>query len=184
MGVVKDVQSKPLLRRVSELVSTWSSNGFWTHVHVSTPCSSGSPLKHLSKGEPTLSDLEWESIMSSVGGFLRLGDSRSFELPFFNSIWQRPLTRDVLNKAGITHMCQVFLCQCGVVSKAGTSVGKSLGFASSHFTFNRVLHSKFGFCSCEEHASLSEVDYASTACYPEKLARGILTAVRAAMLDP
>ena len=184
VGVVKDVQSKPLLNKVSQLVSTWSKDGLWIHVHVSTPCSSGSPLKHLSKGDPTLSDLEWESIMKSVGGFLRLGDSRSFELPFFNGIWQRPLTQDVLNKAGITHMSQVFLCQCGVVSKAGTSVGKSLGFASSHFTFNKVLHSKFGFCSCKEHASLSEVDYASTACYPEKLARGILTAVRAAMLDP
>ena len=72
-------------------------------------------------------------------------------------------TQDALNKAGITHICQVFLWQCGVVSKAGTSVGKSLGFASSHFTFNRVLHSKFCFCSCKEHASLS-VDYASTAC--------------------
>ena len=32
VGVVKDVQSKPLLRKVSQLVSTWSNNGFWTHL--------------------------------------------------------------------------------------------------------------------------------------------------------
>ena len=45
-------------------------------------CASGSPLKHLSSGDATVSDLEWESIMRSVSGFLALGDSKSFELPF------------------------------------------------------------------------------------------------------
>ena len=36
VGVVKDVQSKPLLNKVSQLVSTWSKDGLWIHVHVST----------------------------------------------------------------------------------------------------------------------------------------------------
>ena len=184
VGVVKDVQSQEVLSKVSRCVLDWRRKGKWIHVHVSTPCASGSPLKHLSSGDVTVSDLEWESIMRSVGGFLALGDSKSFELPFHNSIWSRPLTEKVLNEFSMSHCCQVYLCQCGVATSSGKPIGKSLCFAASHFTFCRALHSRFGFCCCGEHASISEINYASTARYPEKLARGILSAVKAAMRDP
>ena len=183
IGIVKDVQSPSLLSEVSQHVSDWIRSGKWVHVHVSTPCASGSPLKHLTSGDVTVSDLEWESIMKAVGGFLSLGNSRPFELPFHNSIWSRPLTQKVLIEAGLSHCCQVYLCQCGVRTSHGKPIGKSLCFSASHFTFCRALHSKFGFCSCEEHASMSEIN-SSTARYPEKLARGILSAVKAAMRDP
>ena len=184
IGIVKDVQSHALLTEVSRHVSEWVRDGKWVHVHVSTPCASGSPLKHLTSGEVTVSDLEWESIMKAVGGFLSLGNSRSFELPFHNSIWSRPLTQKVLIEAGLSHCCQVYLCQCGVRTSHGKPIGKSLCFSASHFPFCRALHSRFGFCSCEEHAPMSEINYSSAARYPEKLARGILTAVKAAMRDP
>ena len=184
VGIVQDVQSKDVLSEVSQLVSDWVKDGKWIHVHVSTPCSSGSPLKHMTSGEMTISDLEWESIMRSVGGFLSLGNSKSFELPFHNSIWSRPLTRDVLNTACLSHFCQVYLCQVGLETSGGKPIGKSLGFAATHYSFCRFLHSRFGFCSCGEHASMYEINYASTASYPERLARGILGAVKAAMRDP
>ena len=50
-------------------------------------------LKRFSGDEPTLSDLEWESVVQAVSGYLKLGNSGSFELPFFNQIWSRDLTR-------------------------------------------------------------------------------------------
>ena len=184
VGIVKDVQSKDVLRGVSNKVSGWIRDGMWVHIHVSTPCSSGSPLKHLSTGDVTVSDLEWESIMQSVGSFLRLGHSKSFELPFHNEIWSRSLTQKVLRGHDMSHCCQVYLCQCDVQTRLGKPVGKSLCFASNNYPFCRSLHSRFGFCTCGEHATMSEINYWSTARYPEKLARGILSAVKAAMRDP
>ena len=86
LGIVRDLQSEDVLREVSKIVKRWKRENFWVHVHVSTPCASGSPLKRFSNDEPTTALLEWESIMSSVGNYLKLGDSRSFELPFFNQI--------------------------------------------------------------------------------------------------
>ena len=71
IGVVKDVQSDELLSEVRKRVREFRQAGLWVHVHVSTPCSSGSPLKNFSQDDtPTIADLEWESIIGSVGRFL------------------------------------------------------------------------------------------------------------------
>ena len=145
---------------------------------------SGSPLKRFSGDEPTLSDLEWEPIMRSVGGYLKLGSSRSFELPFHNQIWSRDLTKDVLEKGFLSHGCQVFLCQTGMKNRDDIPIGKSLGFATSHFPFAKLLHDRFGFCRCKEHASISEVDFAATARYNECLAKAILLGAKVSMRDP
>ena len=184
VGIVKDMQSDLVLREVSKIVKGWKDESIWVHVHVSTPCASGSPLKRFSGDEPTLSDLEWESVMQAVSGYLKLGNSRSFELPFFNQIWPRDLTKDVLAKGFMSHGCQVFLCQTGLQNKDDMPIGKSLGFSTSHFPFAKVLHDRFGYCRCKEHASISETDFAATARYNEALAKAILQGARAAMRDP
>ncbi len=49
IGIVQDVQSDEVLREVSKLVKGWKKQNFWAHVHVSTPCASGSPLKRVSE---------------------------------------------------------------------------------------------------------------------------------------
>ena len=184
VGVVKDMQSNLVLKEVSRIVKGWKDENIWVHVHVFTPCASGSPLKRFSGDEPTLSDLEWESVMQAVSGYLKLGNSRSFELPFYNQIWSRDLTKDVLEKGFLSHGCQVFLCQTGMKNKDDMPIGKSLGFATSHFPFAKLLHGRFGFCRCKEHASISEVDFASTARYNECLAKAILQGAKVAMRDP
>ena len=98
----------------------WIRDGMWVHIHVSTPCSSGSPLKHLSTGDVTVSDLEWESIMQFDRCLFEAGSfSKSFELPFHNEIWSRPLTQKVLREHGMSHCCQVYLCQCDLQTLSG-----------------------------------------------------------------
>ena len=184
LGIVKDMQSDSVFVEVSRIIRSWKKKNVWVHVHASTPCSSGSPLKHFSSDEPTLSDLEWESIMRSVGRYLQLGNSRSFELPFYNQIWSRDLTKQVLRESFMSHGCQVFLCQTGLKTKDDMPIGKSLGFATSHFPFAKLLHSRFGFCGCKEHASLSGTDFSSTARYNEMLAKSIIQGAKAAMRDP
>ena len=121
VGVTRDVQSNEVFHEVSKIVKDAVKKGFWIHVHASTPCSSGSPLKHLSTGV-TSSDIEWPVIISSVGRYFDLGCSKSFELPFHNQIWGRDETKELLRLQKMSHTCQVFLCQMGCTSKGGREV--------------------------------------------------------------
>ena len=77
--------------------------------------------------------------MSSVDSCLKLGDSKSFEFPYYNQIWYRDLTKQVLRDNLMSHGCQVLLCQAGLRTKEGCSIDKSLGFVSSHYPLVKVL---------------------------------------------
>ena len=65
-----------------------------TFVHVSSPCSSGSPLKRFGDGEPKDSDWEWYDLFPKVERYLKLGDANSFELPWNNDLEFRTLSKD------------------------------------------------------------------------------------------
>ena len=46
VGVVKEVETDAMFARVKQFVEVQAQLGYrWIHVHASTPCSSGSPLK-------------------------------------------------------------------------------------------------------------------------------------------
>ena len=73
MLVFKDVQSDRMFHEGKRQVKRFHDAKMWVHVHVSTPCSSGSPLKNFSAdNQPMLGDLEWESIIGSVGRYMSL----------------------------------------------------------------------------------------------------------------
>lgn len=182
-GVTHDVQSAKVFLEVERIVLDALEKGFGVHIHASTPCLSGSPLKHLSSSVTDL-DIEWPQIIAAVGKCFDLGHSKSFELPFHNCIWERSETKDLILKQRMSHTCQLFLCQMGFTSKRSKPIGKSLCFVSTHFPFVKYLHRRFGVCSCEEHASFSEVNYSETAFYAQCLARALIRAVVQAMRDP
>ena len=185
IGIVSDVQSKALQRQVGELLRQHREAGRWIHVHASTPCSSGSPLKGFTGDrEPTASDVEWESIMKAIPTIMEKGDSRSFELPWRNSIWKRDLTTTVLQQLGLNQVCKVYLCQTGVVSKNNLPVGKAFAFVSTSKGFTESLHRRFGSCACAQHAPMDDVDFSRTAAYSRQLARAILRAVTQARKNP
>ena len=54
-------------------------------LHVSSPCSSGSPLRNFS-GSVCDSDWQWFEMFPKVLKYLKLGDESSFELPWYNRI--------------------------------------------------------------------------------------------------
>ena len=113
-GVVKDIEFRGVQRGLGKFMSEHRALGRWIHMHISTPCSSGSPLKNFSSSE-TEADREWESIMSGVVGLLKdecFPDSLSFELPKSNSIWNRETTCYLLEFAGMKYSQDVHLCQC------------------------------------------------------------------------
>ena len=185
LGVVKDVELLGVQKSVLRFVGQHQNDRRWVHIHFSTPCSSGSPLKHFNAGE-TDSDRAWHSIMSGslslVSGEPK-SNSMSFELPKNNAVWSRDLTVQTLEKGSIRFSQDVHLCQAQYKSKSGKPIGKVLQFRSTHESFCRSLERRFGTCTCKSHAPMSEVSWTDTGYYNRTLARALINAVKAAMKD-
>ena len=75
---------------------------------------------------------------------------------------------------------QSFTCQTGMVGKSDNPVGKQLQFMSSHQSFAEHLHKCFGTCECVgEHTAFNDVEWPETSFYNQKVARGIIAAMKA-----
>ena len=141
IGIVKRMESTEMFEKVKEFVDIQQQLGYrWVHVHASTPCSSGSPLKNFSMNVESEADRSWKGIMDNVSKYLMLGNSRSFELPRNNNIWKRDETKRVLHETGMKFDAEVFLCQTGMVSPSGMPVGKVLIFCSAFGWFLQFAH--------------------------------------------
>ena len=163
-GVVKDLELLGVRRSVQRFIGQHRNEGRWVRMHFSTPCSSGSCLKHFNEGERD-ADRAWTSIMS--GALDLVSDetkchSLSFELPKNNAVWNRDLTVRTLEKGSICFSQDVHLCQAQYKSKTGKPIGKVLQFRSTHEGFGRSLGKRFGTCNCKSHAPLSEVSWTDT----------------------
>ena len=181
-GVRKDVELKSVVLQVKRFVEEQKSVGNWVHLHISTPCTSGSPLKNLSGNVETQADVEWKGIMDAIPKYLDEGivaDSTSFELPLSNSIWDRSETKHVLEKGGLKFCQDVHLCQAGYKGKDGLPIGKVMRFRCTHEQFCLSLRGRFGKCSCEKHSPLDQVSWTDTGFYNKTLARGILNGAKA-----
>ena len=184
LGVVKRMEDSDMFQQVSMFVRAQRETGYrWVHVHVSTPCSSGSPLKNFT-ATYTETDAIWPTLMKAAKGYLQLGDSKSFELPRYNNIWKRAETKELLQECGVTHTAEVFLCQTGLQTSNGYPVGKCLMFCSPSAGFCNTLTRKFGLCQCRQHGGFSETDWTQTGYYTKELAKGILAGVRSARRCP
>ena len=120
MGITQDMESESTQTAVSQYLNQYRDPKK-VFVHVSSPCASGSPLRHFKgNNEPTSADFDWDRIFPHVGFYLKLGDCSSFELPWRNEIWNRFLTKETLRKAG--HLCdvQVHLCATGFRTASDT----------------------------------------------------------------
>ena len=141
-------------------------------VHVSSPCTSGSPLRHLSsKGGVSQADVEWFDLFPKVKDYLRIGDQTSFELPWRNEIWGHSITKQTLKTAKHIYEVPVHLCATGFVAKNGKPVGKILGFTTSSRLLMMKLRKFYGSCNCKvPHAGILDVNWTETAIYNDELA--------------
>ena len=178
LGVSANMEDERVFNRSVSWVRNACREGLWIHVHVSTPCSLGSPLRNLG-GEKDDEELqeEWRRIMTHASGYLRKGESRSFELPAHNRIWKFPETQQVLLESGLRFSADVLLGQTGVTGRNGLPVSKTLRFFWTSCAFCSYLEKRFGKCSCNKHAALSDAVYRKTGNYTMKLAKGLVHAV-------
>ena len=186
IGIVKRMETADMFQKVKEFVEVHQQLGSrWVHVHASTPCSSGSPLKNFSAEIESEADRSWKGIMENVSKYLLLGNSRSFELPRNNNIWKREETKRVLKQCGLQFDAEVFLCHIGMQAPNGLPIGKVLiFFCSASAGFYNLLTKRFGWCECEKHAGMYDVNWTATGVYNKELAMAILAAVRAGRKDP
>ena len=180
LGVSANMQTKRVHDMFLGRVHQCNESKCWKHVHVSTPCTFGSPLRHFHCDENEVESEEtWRGVMSHVTKYLKHSNSCSFELPTHNAIWKKEETKRVLTENKLKHDCEVFLCQTGMWGTDGKAIGKSLKFCSDSFAFCQHLGKKFGTCNCLEHSGLSSVSFKKTGFYTSKLAESL---VRAAIL--
>ena len=174
------MQSSGTLSRVIVCIRQWKNSSCppWVHIHASTPCGSGSPLRNFNQDSVTEKDQEWDEIINAIGGYFKHADSCSFELPERNAIWSRPETVNLLESFDMRHQALVRLCKTGCQNKNSIPIGKTLKFVSSSISFSTNLHSKLSTCTCQTHAELHQINHTETAFYNRKLARYILVAVK------
>ena len=164
VGVTENMQSDRVFKDVKNYLKNFGQDRVF--VHVSTPCSSGSPLRRLHGPTTTEADWEWFEIFPRVLRYLRLGKHSSFELPWNNEIWRHALCQRVLRQAGHAFDMPVKLCMTGLVSKGGEPIGKVLGFSSSARTFTLALEC-FSTCQCAQHAPMNQTCWTETGFSPE-----------------
>ena len=171
VGVTENMQSDRVFKDVRNYLKNFGQDRVF--VHVSTPCSSGSPLRRLHGHITTEADWEWFEIFPRVLRYLRLGKHSSFELPWNNEIWRHALCQKVLRQAGHAFEMPVKLCMTGLVSKRGEPIGKVLGFSSSTRVFTLALEC-FSTCQCAQHAPMNQTCWTETGFYTPKLAEAIV----------
>ena len=135
------------------------------YVHVSSPFTTGSPLRNFSRDDSvTQADVVWFDVFPKVGGYLKLGDHSSFELPWRNAIWNHIMTKRTLSDAKHEYDAGVHLCSTGAKTPNDKPIGKVLGFTGTSKLSMMHLGKEFGQCRCtESHASMNEVDWSETA---------------------
>ena len=181
LGVSHNMEAMATLLKCRDWVNVQRDFGRWVHVHASTPCKSGSPRMKFGRAASSSVDVqqeEWLSIIQSVGGYLQLGKSKSFELPKSNTIWNKPECRQVLQDNNMNLSSTVHLCQAGFCSPTGLPIGKKLRFETNSMSFARVMSDNLGICTCETHEPFNSVRWRDTAFYNAKLARMILSSIK------
>ena len=181
-GVTKDVQLKSVIMQVKRFIEEQKLLGTWVHMHISTPCTSGSPLRNFSGNPETQADTEWKGIIDAIPSYLDgkvRANSVSFELPRSNAIWERSETKLVLEVGQLNYSQDVHLCQADYKGKDGLPIGKVMQFRSSHKGFCLSLRGRFGKCTCDKHSPLDQVTWTDTGFYNRKLARGIINGAKA-----
>ena len=126
IGISKDMEKRSVFSNLVETLKQMKPGK--VYVHVSSPCTSGSPLRNFSRDDSvSKADVVWFDVFPKVAGYLKLGDHSSFELPWRNAIWNHVMTKRTLTDAKHVHEAGVHLCATGAVTSNNQPIGKVFG---------------------------------------------------------
>ena len=157
------------------------------HVHVSLPCTGGSPLLNFCtnqvREQHTADFKELLGCLDEYFDACRKCDSKlttTFELPHNNRYWKLCEIKEFRNRFGLDHKGIVSCCQIGLRSvRTGRMIGKRYRVVSNNNKqVTSVLHAKFARCRCsDEHATFSEVNWHQAESYTRKFATVLIRTV-------
>ena len=156
------------------------------HVHVSVPCTGGSPLLNFCtnqvREQHTADFKELLGCLDAYFDVCRKYDSKvtiTFELPHNNRYWKLCEIKEFRNRFGLDHEGVVSCCQIGLRSvRTGRMIGKRYRVVSNNKQVTGFLHAKFARCRCSgEHATFSEVNWHQTESYTRKFATVLIRTV-------
>eukprot|EP00438_Fugacium_kawagutii_P019341 Skav212746 [mRNA] locus=scaffold5372:4654:8797:- [translate_table: standard] len=153
-------------------------------VRISSPCTSGSPLRGLSSGSDGEDKAderfaELEPILKKLPEYRSLSQSMSLEWPLCNRLWGYPGVKVLLGKLGLQYEAVVRLCRMGLISKVRKlPVGKRLRFVSDTERFCKRLR-RYQDCVCKAHAPFNDVNWTETAFHNRAAALAVNFAVQA-----
>lgn len=161
------------------------------HVHISLPCTGGSPLRRFSNKNPSDPNdphvKEYHDLLRSCVKILKgieLCDcSISLELPNTSVYWSDPKVKDFLDTFGLWYRAIVHACAMGLTTKNGEKIKKAFRIMCTSEEFAHTLEKRFE-CSCVSHSPFNEVNWRETENYSMTFGRFFVRVLNLRMLNP
>ena len=141
-------------------------------VHISLPCTGGSPLLDLSKKDRKPAQDAYfrlldhcERYISYIKGMGSVGSSVTLELPKSNRFWSDERLKRFLVDHGLGKSADCAACAMGLTTSQGQPIGKVFRIACSDQVLATGLAKRFQ-CKCtQDHAPLNQVNHSMTERY-------------------
>ena len=159
-------------------------------VHISLPCTGGSPLLDLSKKDRTPAQDAYFRLLdhckryiSYIKGMGNVGSAVTLELPKSNRFWSDERLKRFLADHGMQKSADCAACAMGLTTSQGQPIGKVFRIACSDQVLASGLAKRFQ-CRCtQDHAPLNQVNYSMTERYSYKFARFYCRAIALRWID-
>ena len=159
-------------------------------VHISLPCTGGSPLLDLSKKDRKPAQDAYFRLLdhckryiSYIKGMGNVGSAVTLELPKSNRFWSDERLKRFLADHGMQKSADCAACAMGLTTSQGQPIGKVFRIACSDQVLATGLAKRFQ-CRCtQDHAPLNQVNYSMTERYSYKFARFYCRAIALRWID-
>ena len=147
-------------------------------VHISLPCTGGSPLLDLSKKDRKPAQDAYFRLLdhckryvSYIKGMSNVCSAVTLELPKWNRFWSDERLKKFLTDHDMQKFADCAACAMGLETSQGQPIGKVFRIACSDQVLATGLEKRFQ-CKCtQDHAPLNQVNYSMTERYSYKFAR-------------
>ena len=159
-------------------------------VHISLPCTGGSPLLDLSKKDRKPAQDAYFKLLdhckryvSYIKGMSDVHSAVTLELPKLNRFWPDERLKKFLTDHDMQKFADCAACAMGLVTSQGQPIGKVFRIACSDQVLATGLERRFQ-CKCtQDHAPLNQVNYSMTERYSYKFARFYCRAIALRWID-
>ena len=159
-------------------------------VHISLPCTGGSPLLDLSKKDRKPAQDAYFRLLdhckryvSYIKGMSNVCSAVTLELPKSNRFWSDERLKKFLTDHDMQKFADCAACAMGLETSQGQPIGKVFRIACSDQVLATGLTKRFQ-CKCtQDHAPLNQVNYSMTERYSYKFARFYCRAIALRWID-